>query len=345
MRITTNILYKCIALFSLSFLLAIGYISYCINSPLNASSANTTFEIIRGDSISKVADRLHQLGILQHDKVFVFVTYITGQSAKIKAGEYLIDEKLTHKQLLKKFTSGDVVKRQITFLEGWTFAQMLEELKRNDHIEFTIGDLSPAAIMEKLGLGNENPEGKFFPDSYRYEKGSNALTILRTAYDRMDTILQAHWLQRDANLPYKNAYEALIMASIIEKETGAPSERVRIAAVFINRLKLGMPLQTDPTVIYGLGDAYKGNLTRAHLLQDTPYNTYTRAGLPPTPIASAGKEAIHAALHPANEKSLYFVGKGDGTHYFSQTLTEHNKAVRQYQLNRNKDNYRSSPSY
>ena len=342
MRIT--IFYKCLALLLVCIIITASYIYYCFNSPLNISADNISFDIVRGDSISKVADQLHQSGMLQHDKVFVFVAYVTRQSRNIKAGEYLISKNSTAKQLLEKFASGDVVKRQITFLEGWTFKQILEELKHNDNIEFTINGLSPEAIMGKLELGNENPEGRFFPDSYRYEKGIDAQTILRMAYERMNTILQEEWRERDQNVPYKNAYEALIMASIIEKETGAPDERARIAAVFVNRLKLGMPLQTDPTVIYGLGDAYKGNLTRAHLLQDTPYNTYTRVGLPPTPIASAGKAAIHAALHPASEKVLYFVGKGDGTHYFSQTLTEHNQAVRQYQLNINKSDYHSSPS-
>jgi UPF0755 protein len=342
MRIT--ILYKCIALLLISILAAASYLYYCINLPLNIVSDKAPFEVNRGDNISKVANRLNQAGILQHPELFILFAYMAGDASNIKAGEYLLDVDLTPSKLLQKFTSGDVVKRQITFLEGWTFRQILEELKRNTTIDITSKDLSSNIIMEKLGFGGEYPEGRFFPDSYRYEKGTTDLTILQKAHERMGMILQEEWQQRDTNLPYKNSYDALIMASIIEKETGAPSERSRIASVFINRLKKGMPLQTDPTVIYGMGDSYKGNLTRADLQRDTPYNTYVRTGLPPTPIANPSREAIHAALHPASDSALYFVGKGDGTHYFSQTLTEHNKAVRQYQLNRRNDNYRSSPS-
>jgi UPF0755 protein len=319
-----------------------GYIYYAFNAPLVIPKENPSFEVIRGDNISTIAKQLHTSGVLQHPDVLILITYLSGKSGTIKAGEYLLDESMTAKTLLKKLTTGDVVKRQIMFLEGWTFDQMLQELKRHEsYIKITLANESPKGIMQKLGFPNQYPEGRFFPDSYRYEKNMTDLTLLRKAHEKMDSVLQSEWQQRDNNVPYKTPDEALIMASIVEKETGVADERARIAAVFINRLKLGMPLQTDPAVIYGVGTAYQGNLTKAHLLKDTPYNTYTRAGLPPTPIANPSKEAIHAALHPADEKALYFVGKGDGTHYFSQTLEEHNRAVRQYQLDRKSDNYHS----
>lgn len=322
---------------------AVGYVIYCFNAPLLLIDKNATIEVVRGDNISTIANQLYQKGILRHPTTLILMTYISGKASTIKAGEYSLSDNMSAKQLLAKLITGDVIKRQVTFLEGWTFNQIQQELKLHNNITLTLDNASPQQIMERLGFPKQNQEGVFFPDSYRYEKGTTDLTILRKAHELMASILQSEWEQRDKALPYKTPYEALIMASIIEKETGSPDERARIAAVFINRLKLGMPLQTDPTVIYGLGGAYKGNLTRAHLLKDTPYNTYTRVGLPPTPIASPSKQAIHAALHPAEEKSLYFVGKGDGTHYFSQTLSEHNKAVRQYQLDRKSDNYHSTP--
>lgn len=326
------------------FLMMMGYFFYCFNSALVLNDNNTAFEVVRGDSISSVAKRLQEQGVLQHPSLFIVATYVSGQATKIKAGEYLLNDGITSKQLLEKLVQGDVVKRQITFVEGWTFEQMQQEIKKHPTIKATIDASNTKTLAAQIGLPNHHLEGQFFPDSYQYEKDSTDVVIFRKAHELMASTLAIEWEKRSANLPYKTPYEALIMASIVEKETGAPVERSRIAAVFINRLKMGMPLQTDPTVIYGLGKAYKGNLTKAHLLADTPYNTYTRVGLPPTPIANPSREAIHAALHPANEKTLYFVGKGDGTHYFSQTLSEHNKAVRQYQLDRKSNNYHSSPS-
>lgn len=321
-----------------------GYIFYCLNAPLTLSQESASIEVVRGDNISSVARQLHERGVLQHPNVLVLATYISGKAAAIRAGEYLLDDGMTPIQLLKKLIRGDVVKRQVTFIEGWTFEQMQQEIKKHNGIEIMLGNSGFQTIMTAMGLPNLNPEGQFFPDTYRYEKGTSDIVIFRKAYELMQSTLASEWSQRDTNLPYQTPYEALIMASIIEKETGTPEERARIAAVFINRLKMKMPLQTDPTVIYGLGNTYKGNLTKAHLLKDGPYNTYTRVGLPPTPIANPSKQAIHAALHPAPEKVLYFVGKGDGTHYFSETLAEHNRAVRQYQLDRKIDNYHSSPT-
>ncbi len=217
--------------------------------------------------------------------------------------------------------------------------KFLEEEK----LQKSLNGLPDPILIERLGVEGNSLEGWFFPDTYQYTVDMSDADILKAAHRKMQLILDEEWQQRDQNLPYKNAYEALIMASIVEKETGAAEERPAIAGIFVRRLQKGMKLQTDPTVIYGLGDAYKGNLTRKHLLEDTPYNTYTRTGLPPTPIALPGREAIHAAMHPQQGDSLFFVGKGDGHHYFSATLAEHEKAVRQYQLTRKKD-YHSAPA-
>lgn len=331
-------------LFFLSIICLLSYYWYCINTTLKIDQQETTLDIAYGDNIIRIAQRLYKDGLLAHPNQLVLATYLSGNASKIKAGEYLLQDKMTIKQLMQKMTIGDVIKRQVTFLEGWTFKQILAELKRYPNIKTTIEEGSLDNVWNEIGLAPAmSPEGQFFPDSYQYEKGVTDISILRRSHDLMEVTLQNEWQTRAANLPYKNAYEALIMASIIEKETGVASERDRIAAVFINRLKLNMPLQTDPTVIYGLGERYTGNLTKAHLQQDTPYNTYTRVGLPVTPIANPGKEAIHAALHPASGNVLYFVAKGDGTHYFSETLTEHNKAVRQYQVDQKSKTYHSVP--
>ncbi|KJS28084.1 MAG: aminodeoxychorismate lyase, partial [Pseudomonas sp. BRH_c35] len=209
-------------------------------------------------------------------------------------------------------------------------------------LEQTLDGLTDAEIMSRIGASGQHPEGRFFPDTYRFTRGTSDADLLRRAYARLEQVLEEEWQQRAEGLPYKDAYQALIMASIIEKETGVPGERGEIAGVFVRRLARGMLLQTDPTVIYGMGEKYKGRITRTDLRTPTPYNTYTNAGLPPTPIAMVGREAIHAALHPADGTSLYFVARGDGSHVFSDTLNQHNRAVREYQLKRRAD-YRSSP--
>jgi UPF0755 protein len=261
----------------------------------------------------------------------------------IRTGEYLLRQGMTPLELLTALNEGDVVHHQVTLVEGKTFRQTLATLLAEEKLHKSLNGLPDPILIERLGIDGNNLEGLFFPDTYQYTVDMSDADVLKQAHQKMQMILEEEWQARDANLPYKNSYEALIMASIVEKETGAPEERPAIAGIFVRRLQKGMRLQTDPTVIYGLGDAYKGNLTKQHLLDDTPYNTYTRAGLPPTPIALPGREAIHAALHPEPGDSLFFVGKGDGHHYFSATLAEHEKAVRKYQLVRKKD-YHSSPS-
>lgn len=268
---------------------------------------------------------------------------VQGHVQQLHAGEYQLDPSMSVAQLLDKWSSGDVVQHRITLVEGWNFRQVRAALAQQDVLQHTLGDISNSELMRKLDQANVHPEGQFFPDTYNFVRGQSDLDILRQANQRLQKVLAEEWAQRAENLPYSSPYEALIMASIIEKETGVAHERDEIAGVFIRRLAIGMLLQTDPTVIYGMGERYTGKITRADLSRPSAYNTYVIAGLPPTPIAMVGREAIYAALHPKPGKSLYFVARGDGSHVFSNSLTEHNKAVREYQLKRRAD-YRSSPA-
>ncbi|MCC6077257.1 endolytic transglycosylase MltG [Pseudomonas sp. GCM10022188] len=260
----------------------------------------------------------------------------------LQSGEYRLTPGQTARELLRQWRSGEVVQYSLTLVEGWTFRQLRTALAAQERLEQTLAGLDDAAVMQRLGLAGQHPEGRFFPDTYRYTRGMRDIDLLRQAQQRLAEVLDGEWQQRAADLPYRDAYEALIMASLVEKETGVAVEREQIAGVFVRRLSRGMLLQTDPTVIYGLGERYDGNLTRAHLREPTPYNTYVNAGLPPTPIAMVGREAIHAALHPAEGDTLYFVARGDGSHVFTRNLDEHNRAVREFQLKRRED-YRSSP--
>jgi len=300
-------------------------------------------DIVAGSGFSTITARLQRQGLITQPKIWKIYARLTGKATRVQAGEYRFESGLSPVAILDKLVRGDVIQHQITLVEGWTFKQLLQALAAEEKLEHQLTELKAAEIMDKLGYEKEHPEGRFFPDSYQFTSGTSDEDILRRAYLRLSTILEEEWQQRDKDLPYKNAYQALIMASIVEKETGQASERPEIAGVFVRRLQKGMRLQTDPTVIYGLGDSYKGNIRRKHLKQPTPYNTYVIRGLPPTPIAMVGREAIHAALHPRDGKSLYFVAKGDGSHFFSDTLAQHNNAVRRYQLKR-VEQYRSSPN-
>ncbi|MNM78835.1 putative aminodeoxychorismate lyase [compost metagenome] len=266
---------------------------------------------------------------------------LSGQA--LHSGEYRLRPGMSGEDLLALWSKGDVVQYGLTLVEGWTFHQVRELLSRQPKIEQTLAGLSDAEVMARLGQPGVFPEGRFFPDTYKYVRGTRDIDILRQAYQRMEGILVEEWGERASNLPYKEPYQALIMASLVEKETGMPEERAEIAGVFIRRLQKSMLLQTDPTVIYGMGQRYNGKITRADLREPTPYNTYVTPGLPPTPIALPGREAIHAALNPAEGQSLYFVARGDGSHVFSDNLDDHNKAVQEYQLKRRLD-YRSSPA-
>ncbi|MDP9690835.1 UNVERIFIED_ORG: UPF0755 protein [Pseudomonas mohnii] len=261
----------------------------------------------------------------------------------LHSGEYRMTPGMTVEGLIDLWKRGEMVQYSLTLVEGWNFHQVRAALAKEEKLEQTLKGLSDSQVMDRLGHSGIFPEGRFFPDTYRFVRGMTDAELLKTAYQRLDDVLAKEWSQRAADLPYTGPYQALIMASLVEKETGVPQERGQIAGVFVRRMEIGMLLQTDPTVIYGLGDRYNGKLTRAHLKEATPYNTYMISGLPPTPIAMVGREAIHAALNPVEGTSLYFVARGDGSHVFSDDLDAHNNAVREFQLKRRAD-YRSSPA-
>lgn len=310
---------------------------YLLNKPLPLDKPRTYF-IAEGSNLTRVVYQLEEKGILEFPSITLAYARIV-KSTDIRAGEYRFEPGDTPLSLLGKLVRGEIIYYQITFPEGLTVRQWLELLRQQPKLkaELSLNPTPQFAFIEG------NPEGWLFPDTYLYQRGETDAMVLRRAYRKMQETLQQAWQQRVPGLPYNTPYEALIMASIIEKETGVADERQKIAGVFVRRLQKGMRLQTDPTVIYGLGENYRGNLTRGHLRGKTPYNTYTIAGLPPTPIANPGAEAIYAALHPAEGHELYFVAKGDGSHHFSATLAEHEAAVKRYQRNGRKKNYRSSP--
>ena len=272
---------------------------------------------------------------LDTDARLLFLWFrLSGQDRQIKAGNYEIPSGTTPYGLLQKLVRGEELLRAVTLVEGWNFRQVRQALARADQLKPDTQGMADEALMAALGRAGTPPEGRFFPDTYTYAKGSTDLAVLRRALHAMDRRLDAAWAQRAPDTPLKSADQALILASIVEKETGRPEDRAQIAGVFSNRLRVGMLLQTDPTVIYGLGERFDGNLRRRDLTTDTPFNTYTRAGLPPTPIAMPGKAALLAAVQPAPTKALYFVARGDGTSHFSATLDEHNRAVNRYQRGR-----------
>jgi UPF0755 protein len=294
------------------------------------------FLIRPGSNIKSIAQDLARERIINDPWLFILLAKVKGLETKVRAGEYQIDPALTADEMLLMFAEGSAIQYNLTVIEGWSFQQLLATLAEDPIIEQNLAGKTGAEIMQILGYPNQHPEGMFFPDTYRFPKGTSDIDFLKRAYQVMQNHLQREWEQRESGLPLKTSYEALILASIIEKETGAEFERPLIAGVFIERLRRNMRLQTDPTVIYGIGEDFDGNIRRSDLRKDTPYNTYTRAGLTPTPIALPGLESIRAALNPAKTDALYFVSKGDGTHQFSATLDEHNAAVMRYQLNKSK---------
>jgi UPF0755 protein len=281
--------------------------------------------------------------VLSSPRLFILYARIT-EKTKLEIGEYLLVKGSSHEQLLSLLQSGNVITYKVTLVEGKTFNDFLNTLASHKKLLTTLGlGASHQSILEQLNVSEVHPEGWFFPDTYQFASGTRDVDILMQAHQKMKKVLAEEWETRAEGLPYNSAYEALIMASIIEKETGVAYERAEIAGVFVRRLQKGMRLQTDPTIIYGLGDEYQGNIRRKHLTQKTPYNTYVIDGMPPTPIAMPGREAIHAALHPKAGNTLYFVAKGDGSHYFSATLAEHNNAVMEYQIKKRSSQYQSSP--
>jgi len=315
----------------LSIGLACGAFAYYALTPLPVASLPAQFNIESGSSLRGAAQQMASAGILSHPELFVALARLRGEAGNLKAGIYEIDAPVTPLELLRKITEGDYTLAGITFVEGWTFKQMRKALEEHKAPSHDTQGLSDAEILQRLGIAQASPEGWFFPDTYYFSNGSSELRILRRAHNLMKSHLAAQWEARAPNLPIASPYEALVLASIVEKETGKAEERPLIASVFVNRLRLGMRLQTDPTVIYGMGDAFDGNLRRADLTADTPYNTYTRGGLPPTPIAMPGLASLAAALNPARSEALYFVARGDGSHHFSRSLAEHDRAVTKYQ--------------
>jgi UPF0755 protein len=280
-------------------------------------------------------------GVLNHPRLLRLYARINNAN-KVHAGEYLFPQGTTPESLLQKLIKGDVILYQVTFVEGWTAKQALVALEKMDTVQHQLSGKSTAEQMALLALPVKDLEGWIFPDTYSFSRNTSDVEIVQNAYRRMQALLDAEWEKRAPNLPYKNTYEALIMASIVERETGHHSERDQIAGVFVRRLQKGMKLQTDPTVIYGMGENYKGRITRKNLEEPTAYNTYVIPGLPPTPISLPSAASIKAVLNPAPGRALYFVAKGDGTSEFSDSLDEHNQAVRRYQLNRRSD-YRAAP--
>ncbi|BCG64712.1 MAG: UPF0755 protein [Methyloprofundus sp.] len=288
-------------------------------------------DISKGSSFRSIIQTLNDQKLPANKYWFKLLAYQESLINKLKAGEYELPIGITPKAFLLLLSEGKTRQYAITFPEGWAFKQMRAALAEDSGITQTIADLSDVEVLQKITTQYAHPEGLFFPDTYQFEKHTTDVAILKRAYQKMQQILQKEWATKTQKLPLKNAYEALILASIVEKETGDVSERPVIAGVFIRRLNKGMRLQTDPTVIYGMGGRYQGNIRKRDLRTLTPYNTYRINGLPPTPIAMPGELAIQAVLHPANDSSLYFVAKGNGSHIFSTTLTEHNRAVNRYQ--------------
>lgn len=299
--------------------------------PLAVPSLPYEFSLKQGTSLKGTARQLHQAGVLPEEQIFVLLGRLLGRSGKIKSGNYQLDTAVSPLELLNIVTAGRVSQAQISIIEGSTFKQMRVALNANADLKHDSAGLSEAEILKYVGATESGAEGLFFPDTYYFASGASDLAILKRAYLTMQQHLQESWAQRAPDLPLQTPYQALILASIVEKETGQASDRDMIAAVFINRLRRGMLLQTDPTVIYGLGEKFDGNLRKRDLLADTSYNTYTRAGLPPTPIALPGLAALHAAMHPASTDALYFVARGDGSSEFSTSLAQHNRAVNKYQ--------------
>lgn len=306
---------------------------YFLLTPITLPNTPYEFDVKSGISMKGVAQQFAQAGVIRQPFTFTLAARLSGKGSALKAGNYELASALTPWELLQKITKGDVSQAQVKFIEGWNFKQVRQALDKEPDLQHDTRGLSDAEIMAKLGLPQQHPEGRFFPDTYFFSSGMSDLAILARAHKLMQSHLESVWRERAPNLPYRNMDEMLIMASIVEKETGQAAERPTIAGVFVNRLRIGMLLQTDPTVIYGLGQSFDGNLRKRDLLTDTPYNTYTRVGLPPTPIAMPGIEALRAAVKPAATNALYFVGRGNGTHKFSSSLEEHNQAVNKYQRN------------
>lgn len=316
-----------------------------LNKPISGLVSNQLIVVERGTSLTRFVQEMSQRGVFSHPRIMRWYLRWYRPSFVLKAGEYHLTAGMSENEFLRGLEVGDVVQHRITMVEGENLNAMLKRLGAADALRHTVPQgIAMGALAKQLGIDLDHLEGWFLPETYQYTRGSSDVDLLRRMHSAMVAVLESEWSARDEGLPYSEAFEALIMASLVEKETGVAEERRQIAGVFVRRLQKGMRLQTDPSVIYGLGAEYTGNLTRRHLREDTAYNSYTRHGLPPTPIAMPGREAIHAALHPTSGTALYFVAKGDGSHKFSDTLEEHREAVQHYQVLRRRADYQSSPA-
>ena len=322
-----------LALVILALAALAGYAAWYLGTPVRIRQYPIEVEIPRGAGFRTAIEQLEKSGIALRRYEFELLARSMGKVRQIKAGSYEIAQPVTPVQLLEKLTRGDVTQAEIRLIEGWTFAQFRAALDASPYLKHDTNGLTDAQILARLRAAETHPEGLFFPDTYLFGKGSSDLRVLRRSYLAMQRHLKEEWEGRDqAAVPYRTPYDALIMASIIEKETGQAGERDMIGGVLVNRLRIGMRLQVDPTIIYGLGATFDGNLRRGHLVEDGPYNTYTRAGLPPTPIAMPGLASLRAAMRPGKTDAMYYVSKNDGSSQFSRTLEEHNRAVTRYQL-------------
>lgn len=310
---------------------AAAYVADWNTSPV-AIEHPVTVTLHAGEPFSAFALRLHDDGVISHPQLWSRLAAVRGLARDVRAGEYRVATGETPESLLRRLLAGDVVTYEVQLIEGWTAMQAVAALGARTELRRELRGVDVSTLLDVLGLPAGHAEGMFFPDTYQFVRGDSDAAIMRRAYERMQQVLAAEWERRDPGLPYESAYQALIVASLVEKETGRDADRARIGQVFATRLREGMRLQTDPSVIYGLGSRFNGNLQRRHLREDTPYNTYTRRGLPPTPIALPGAKSIAAVMHPAPGDFRYFVSRGDGSSHFSRSLAEHEAAVRKYQL-------------
>ena len=314
-----------------TLLIAIGAAAWWVHHPLSLNAPTVELSIEPGTSPREVAQAWVAAGVQTSPRWLFEWFRWSGEARRIRAGSYALEGPVSPRDLLNKMVRGDQALESVTLIEGWTFRQVREALAKAPHLRPATAAMDEAAVMRALGAEGQGAEGRFFPDTYLYSRGVSDLTVLKRAHQTMEARLRQAWAERAEGLPLRSAQEALILASIIEKETGREADRGRVAAVFVNRLRIGMPLQTDPTVIYGLGESFDGNLRKRDLLTDTAWNTYTRRGLPPTPIAMPGLASLRAAVRPEATRELYFVARGDGSSVFSETLDAHNRAVNQYQ--------------
>lgn len=336
-----RLIFKLLGLLLVTMLVTGGFLAWqqydsFLQTPLHVTPENAVLEVKPGSNIRQVAEQLEAKQLIPYGLLFFAHARLTDAASRLKAGEYQLEPGMKPDDLLRKITSGQVLQYQLGLIEGNTFKQLVADIRKHPNIRQTLSDADYQDIMPKLGAGTGmKAEGWFFPDTYHFPRQTSDVEFLQRSYKAMQGYLQQAWDKRSPHPAIKTPYDALILASIVEKETGLPEERPLVARVFLNRLEKGMMLQTDPTVIYGMGDKYDGNIRKTDLQTDTPYNTYTRTGLPPTPIATPSKAAIDAVMHPADSKALYFVATTPGgASHFSETLDEHNRAVQQYILNR-----------